>query len=67
MFNAEQFSRYVRDEVIRGRSLRRAGQEVGVSASMLCRIQNGKLPSLDTLGTICRYMKVPIDRFFAGG
>lgn len=65
MFNQQKFSQYVRDQVIAGRTLKRVAEEVGVSASMLCRIRNGKAPALDTLGRLCRVKGVSVDGFFS--
>ncbi len=36
--------------------VREAAKEVGVSAATLSRVENGKLPDLETFGKICRWL-----------
>src|SRR5258708_24774285 len=46
------------------RGLRAVADEIGnVSASTLSRIEQGKVPDLDTFVRICRWLDVPPDRF----
>ena len=46
------------------RGLREAAQEIGnVSASTLSRIEQGKVPDLDTFIRICRWLDVSTDYF----
>ena len=40
------------------RGIREIAAEVGVSAATLSRIENGKLPDLDTFGKLCRWLDV---------
>jgi transcriptional regulator with XRE-family HTH domain len=49
------------------RGLREVAQEIGeVSASTLSRIEQGKLPDLDTFVRICRWLGVPMETFIIG-
>lgn len=49
------------------RGLRAVAKEIGeVSASTLSRIEQGKLPDLDTFIRICRWLDVPPDEFMVG-
>jgi transcriptional regulator with XRE-family HTH domain len=46
------------------RGLRTVAEEIGgVSASTLSRVEQGKLPDLDTFVRICRWLEVSTDRF----
>jgi transcriptional regulator with XRE-family HTH domain len=36
--------------------VREAAREVGVSPATLSRVENGKLPDLETFGKICRWL-----------
>ncbi|MBZ0317914.1 MAG: helix-turn-helix domain-containing protein [Anaerolineae bacterium] len=46
------------------RGLREVADEIGgVSASTLSRIEQGKVPDLDTFVRICRWLDIPMDRF----
>lgn len=50
------------------RGLREVAEEVGgVSASTLSRIEQGKLPDLDTFIRICRWLGVSTSMFIIGG
>lgn len=47
-----------------GRGLRAVAHEIGgVSASTLSRVEQGKLPDLDTFLRICRWLGEPPERF----
>lgn len=49
-----------------GRGLRQVAEEIGeISASTLSRIEQGKLPDIDTFFRICRWLEVPPERFMA--
>lgn len=39
-----------------GRGIREAAKEVGVSPSTLSRVENGKVPDLETFGKICQWL-----------
>ncbi len=39
-----------------GKGIREAAKEVGVSSATLSRVENGKVPDLDTFGKICRWL-----------
>lgn len=41
--------------------LRTAAKEIGISASTLCRIQNGKLPDIKALVKVSRWLGVGLD------
>src|SRR5574340_1826182 len=50
------------------RGLREVSGEIGnVSASTLSRVEQGKLPDLDTFMLLCRWLKVSPDQFMKGG
>lgn len=38
--------------------VRKTAEEIGISPSTLSRIENGKLPDLDTFSKVCRWLKV---------
>lgn len=49
------------------RGLREVAKEIGgVSASTLSRIEQGKLPDLDTFVSICRWLGIPPEEFMVG-
>jgi transcriptional regulator with XRE-family HTH domain len=39
-----------------GKGVREAAAEVGVSPATLSRIENGKIPDLETFGKVCRWL-----------
>lgn len=39
-----------------GKGIREAAKEVGVSPSTLSRVENGKVPDLETFGKICHWL-----------
>lgn len=39
-----------------GKGIREAAKEVGVSPATLSRIENGKIPDLETFGKVCRWL-----------
>jgi transcriptional regulator with XRE-family HTH domain len=41
-----------------GRGIREFARELGISPATLSRIENGKLPDLDTFSRICSYLKL---------
>lgn len=38
--------------------MRDAGAEIGISAAAVLRVEQGKIPDAETLGKICRWLKV---------
>lgn len=50
-----------------GRSLREVAQEIGeVSPSTLSRIENGKMPDMDTFLRVCDWLHVAPEKFIKG-
>ena len=48
----------------KGKGLRAVAEEIGnVSASTLSRIEQGKIPDVDTFIRICNWLEVPTDSF----
>lgn len=41
-----------------GRGVREFAKEIGISPATLSRIENGKLPDLETFSKICSYLKL---------
>lgn len=41
------------------RGLREVSKETSISVSTLSRIENGKLPDMETFGLLCDWLKVP--------
>lgn len=39
-----------------GKGIREAAKEVGVSSATLSRVENGKVPDLETFGKICQWL-----------
>ena len=39
-----------------GKGIREAANEVGVSSATLSRIENGKIPDLETFGKVCAWL-----------
>jgi transcriptional regulator with XRE-family HTH domain len=39
-----------------GRGIREAAKEVGISPATLSRVENGKVPDLETFGKICAWL-----------
>ena len=39
-----------------GKGIREAAKEAGVSPATLSRVENGKVPDLDTFGKVCRWL-----------
>jgi transcriptional regulator with XRE-family HTH domain len=49
------------------KGLRAVAEEIGnVSAATLSRIEQGKIPDVDTFISICNWLKVPTDTFILG-
>ncbi len=49
------------------KGLRVTAEEIGgVSASTLSRIEQGKVPDVDTFIRICKWLGIPTDEFIAG-
>jgi len=49
------------------KGLRAVAEEIGnVSAATLSRIEQGKIPDVDTFINICNWLKVPTDTFILG-
>ena len=46
-----------------GIGLRATASDIGISAPTLSRIENGKLPDLDTYSKICKWLNVGYDYF----
>ena len=40
-----------------GKGIREAAKEVGVSSATLSRVENGKVPDLETFSRICRWLQ----------
>jgi len=40
------------------KGIREAAQEIGISSATLSRVENGKLPDLDTFSKVCRWLKI---------
>lgn len=49
-----ELSRRVR-EMRAGKGIRETAKEIGISPATLSRIENGKIPDLDTFGRICTW------------
>lgn len=50
-----------------GKGLRAIAEEIGnVSAATLSRIEQGKIPDVDTFISICNWLKVSTDTFILG-
>jgi len=64
--NTELLSGMLKDK--RGsKGLRAVSEEIGeVSASTLSRIEQGKIPDVDTFVKICKWLNVPTDTFILG-
>lgn len=55
--NLSSLSTLVRDK--RGsKGLREASKEIGISSATLSRIENGKLPDLETFSMICNWLEI---------
>jgi transcriptional regulator with XRE-family HTH domain len=52
---AEELARRIQERRA-GKGIREAAKEVGVSAATLSRVENGKIPDLETFGRICRWL-----------
>lgn len=49
------------------KGLRAIAEEIGnVSAATLSRIEQGKIPDVDTFISICKWLQVPTDTFILG-
>jgi transcriptional regulator with XRE-family HTH domain len=64
--NTELFSSSVKSR--RGKKgLRETAEEIGnISAATLSRIEQGKLPDVETFIRVCKWLKVPTDTFITG-
>lgn len=64
--NTEKFSSAIKSK--RGKKgLRETAEEIGnISAATLSRIEQGKLPDVETFIRICKWLKVPTDTFITG-
>ena len=50
------------------KTLRAAAEEIGnVSAATLLRVEQGKIPDVDTFIRICKWLNVPSDTFIISG
>lgn len=64
IFDSEMFAEKVTLHRERCRlSLRDAGKQVNLSASTLNRIEQGKLPDIETFFRLCKWMILPTDYF----
>ncbi|HYG40564.1 MAG TPA: helix-turn-helix transcriptional regulator [Cytophagales bacterium] len=63
--NTELFASLVKSK--RGKKgLRDAAVEIDVSAATLSRVEQGKLPDVETFIRICKWLEVPTDTFIIG-
>lgn len=64
--NTDLFASMLKDK--RGdKGLRTVADEIGgVSAATLSRIEQGKIPDVDTFIKICKWLNVPSDSFIVG-
>lgn len=46
--------------ILRGLTMKQAGGQIGVSASMLCRLERGHIPTADALAALATWMRLPI-------
>lgn len=51
----------------RGLSWRKLAQEAGVSPSSLTRMQQGKLPDVNTFTALTHWLRMPAEQFMASG
>jgi transcriptional regulator with XRE-family HTH domain len=51
----------------RGLSWRQVAKEAAVSASTLTRMQQGKLPDVNTFGALVQWLHIPAERFMVQG
>ena len=51
----------------RGLSWRKLALEAGVNPSSLTRMQQGKLPDVNTFTALIHWLRMPIDQFMASG
>ena len=51
----------------RGLSWRRLAQEAGVSPSSLTRMQQGKLPDVNTFTALTHWLRMPAEQFMSSG
>jgi DNA-binding Xre family transcriptional regulator len=64
MFDQKLFAQYLQERIIQSKKLEDVARETGISGSSICRIRNGKEPSINTLNKLCRMMQVPMETFF---
>jgi transcriptional regulator with XRE-family HTH domain len=50
----------------RGISWRKLAHEAGVNPSSLTRMQQGKLPDVNTFGALTQWLRMPAERFMSG-
>jgi transcriptional regulator with XRE-family HTH domain len=64
--NTEKFASAIKSR--RGKQgLRDTAEEIGqISAATLSRIEQGKLPDVETFIRICKWLKLPTDTFITG-
>jgi transcriptional regulator with XRE-family HTH domain len=53
----EQLAQHIQEHRV-GKGIRDAAKEAGVSAATLSRVENGKVPDLETFSKICSWLKV---------
>lgn len=41
-----------------GLTMREAGEQIGISAAAICRVEAGKLPDVKTFILICKWLKI---------
>lgn len=67
IFDLEMFSEKVLLHRHRCRlSLRAAAKQIGISASTLNRLENRKMPDVETFFRICKWIILPTDYFLIG-
>ena len=52
--NINELSKRIREKRA-SKGIREAAKEIGISAATLSRVENGKVPDLDTFGRICAW------------
>lgn len=68
VFNISLFSEDVKSKRLNeNKSLRLVAKEAGVSFATLSRIENGKIPDIETFGIICEWLEVNHSKYFNNG
>ena len=45
-------------------TLRQLSAKTGISPATLSRLENGGMPAINHLATLCKYLKTPIETYF---